>query len=129
MSILFVAITAVAVWALIRLDSPWLLLVWLVVITAYSGWLVLKRCQLAVGTFLPAVGAGLLVGVALCSLWLLALVLPVRVFDARWFVPVTALLTGHAAAMMIRGLNTYVSALKTDEQQYEFPLIVILVVD
>ena len=108
------------VWALIRLDSPWFLFAWLLVIAAYSGWLVLKRCQLAVGKFLPAVATGLLVGVALCSLWLLALVLPVRVFDARWFVPVTALLTGHAATMMIRGLNTYVSALKTDEQQYEF---------
>ena len=108
------------VWALIRLDSPWLLFAWLAVIAAYSGWLVLKRCQLAAGKFLPAVGIGLLVGVALCSLWLLALVLPIRMFDARWFVPVTALLMGHAVTMMIRGLNTYVSALKTDEQQYEF---------
>lgn len=108
------------VWALIRIDSPWLLIAWLVAIAAYSGWLVLKRCQLAVGKFLPAVAAGLFVGVFLVGMWLLGLVLPVRVFDARWFVPVTALLMGHSTAMMIRGLNTYVSALKTDEQQYEF---------
>ena len=69
---------------------------------------------------LIAVTSGLYVGVFLVGLWLLGLVLPVSVFDVRWFVPVMALLTGHATVMMIRGLNTYVSALRTDEQQYEF---------
>ena len=107
------------VWALIRVNSPWLLIVWIVMIALYSAWIVLKRCKLGVKLLLP-VSVGLFVGVAFCSLWLLALVLPVRIFDARWFVPVTALLMGHSTAMMIRSLNTYVSALKTDEQQYEF---------
>ena len=108
------------VWALIRIDNPWLLIAWLVAIAAYSGWLVLKRCQLAVGKFLPVVATGLFVGVFLVGIWLLGLVLSVRLFDARWFVPLTALLLGHSTAMMIRGLNTYISALKADEQQYEF---------
>ena len=108
------------VWGLMRVDSPWLLIVWLVAIAVYSGWMVLRRCKLDVGKMLLSVSVGLFVGVAFCSLWILALALPVRVFDARWFVPVTALLMGHSTAMMIRGLNTYVSALKADEQQYEF---------
>lgn len=108
------------VWALIRIDNPWLLIAWLVAIAAYSGCLVLKRCQLAVGKFLPVVATGLFVGVFLVGIWLLGLVLSVRLFDARWFVPLTALLLGHSTAMMIRGLNTYISALKADEQQYEF---------
>jgi putative ABC transport system permease protein len=60
------------------------------------------------------------VSVAFVALWLLVLVLPVRVSDPHWFVPVTALLMGHATAMTIRGLSTYLSALKADEQQYEF---------
>ena len=30
------------------------------------------------------------------------------------------MLLGHSSAMLIRGLNTYVSALKADVQQYEF---------
>jgi putative ABC transport system permease protein len=108
------------VWGLIRLDNPWLLVIWLLAISAYFGWLVLKRCKLDVKKLMPATSVGLLVGTAIVTLWLLALVLPVRLFDARWFVPVTALLMGHSMAMMIRGLNTYVSALKADEQQYEF---------
>lgn len=108
------------VWALIRVDSPWLLIVWLVAMAVYAGWIVLKRCKLNIAKLLPAVGVGLFVGTAFTGLWILALALPVRVFDARWFVPVMALLMGHAMVMTIRGLNTYVTALKTDEQQYEF---------
>ena len=106
------------VWALIRIDSPWLLIIWLVAMAVYAGWLVQKRCRSHVP--LIPVSAGLFLGTAFTGLWILALVLPVRIFDARWFVPVTALLMGHSTAMMIRGLNAYVTALKTDEQQYEF---------
>ena len=108
------------VWALIRIDSPWLLTVWLVAMAVYAGCVVLKRCKLNIAKLLPAVSVGLFVGTAVTGLWILALALPVRVFDPRWFVPVMALLMGHTMAMTIRGLNTYVTALKTDEQQYEF---------
>ena len=97
-------VLCLVIWALYKFDSPWLLVVWLVLIAR----------------LLPAVSGGLLVSVAFVTLWLLALVLPVRVFDPRWFVPVTGLLMGHATAMTIRGLSTYLSALKADEQQYEF---------
>ena len=63
---------------------------------------------------------GLFLGVLLVGFWLLVLAMPVHATDARWFVPVTGLLMGHSSAMLIRGLNTYVSALKADMQQYEF---------
>lgn len=118
--IIQLAVLCLVVWALIRVNSSWLLILWLVVIAAYSGWLVVKRSKQDVRKFLLPVCAGLLIGVSLVVFWLQGLVFPVRVFDAHWFVPVTALLTGHATAMMIRGLSTYLSALKADEQQYEF---------
>ena len=108
------------VWGLIMVNSPWLLITWLVVMSVVSGWLVLKRCELDVGRLMFAVCGGQLIGVLLVGLWLLAIVLPVRTFDAHWFVPVMALLMGHVTAMMMRGLKTYLSALKIDEQQYEF---------
>ena len=114
------AVLCLVVWALIKVDSPWLLTVWLVLTAAYSGWLVLKRCKQPVRRLLLPISAGLLVGVSLVGLWLLALVFPVRVLDAHWFVPVMALLMGHATAMMVRGLNTYLTALKADSEQYEF---------
>lgn len=118
--IIQLAVLCLVVWGLIRIDSPWLLILWLVAIAAYSGWIVVKRCKQEVKKLMLPVSAGLLIGVSLIAFWLLALVFPVRIFDAHWFVPVTALLTGHAMAMMIRGLSTYLSALKADEQQYEF---------
>lgn len=108
------------VWVLIRVDSAWLLVLWLLVVTAVSAWLVVKRCRLKGWRLTGTVGGGLLAGVLFVGLWLLVLVLPVRVFDPRWFVPVMALLLGHASAMTIRGLNAYVSALRVGEQQYEF---------
>lgn len=115
-----VLVLCLMVWVLIKVDSLWLLLVWLLAMSGFSAVLVLKRCNLDVRKLLIAVASGLYVGVFLVGLWLLGLVLPVRIFDVRWFVPVMALLTGHATVMMIRGWNTYVSALRTDEQQYEF---------
>ena len=108
------------VWALIRVDKFWLSLLWLLLMAVYSAWIVVRRCKLKWRKMFPAVSIGLLVGVLIVGLWILGIVLPVRVFDARWFVPVMALLTAHSTAMMIRGLSTYVSALKSDEQEYEF---------
>jgi endonuclease G len=113
-------VVCLMVWVLIRYNRAWLSLLWLLLMTVYSAWIVVKKCKLLWRKLLPAVGIGLFVGVLVVGLWIMGLVLSVRVFDARWFVPVMALLTAHATAMMIRGLSTYVSALKTDEQQYEF---------
>lgn len=119
-AIVQLALLCLIVWGLIRINSPWLLLLWLVAIAAYSGWLVVKRCKQEVKKWMLPVSAGLLIGVSLIAFWLIGLVFPVRIFDPHWFVPVTALLMGHATAMIIRGLSTYLSALQADEQQYEF---------
>ena len=108
------------VWALIKVDSPWLSMLWLVAIAAGSSWLVQKRCTPQGRRLMPAIAVGLFLGVFLVGMWLLVLVLPVRAFDARWFVPVMALLMGHSASMLIRGLSTYLSALQADKEQYEF---------
>lgn len=113
-------VLCLVVWALIKVNSPWLLLAWLLVMATLSGWIVLKRCRQSDHKLMIPVVTGLFLGTLLVGLWLLAVVLPVRAFDARWFVPVTALLLGHGTTMMIRGLNTYVTALQADEQQYEF---------
>ena len=108
------------VWAIFKVDSPWLSMVWLVAMAVGSSWLVQKRCGLQGRKLMPAIAVGLFLGVFLVGMWLLVLVLPVRAFDARWFVPVMALLTGHSVTMLIRGLSTYFSALKADHEQYEF---------
>ena len=98
------------------------MLAWYLGVTVYAAFLVVKRCKLEVRQLLLPVSGGMLVGVLLVGLWILGLVLSVRVFDPLWFVSVMALLMGHTTTMMIRGLSTYLSALKEDEEQYEFLL-------
>lgn len=113
-------VLCLVVWGLFRVNSPWLSFGWLLVMSLVSGWIVQRQCKLEARILMVAVSVGLLIGVLLVGLWLLAVVLSVRVADAHWFVPMMALLLGHATAKMIRGLSTYLSALKVDEQQYEF---------
>ena len=108
------------VWALFKVDSAWLSMAWLVLISIGGAWLVQRRCLLkgfAIGAF---VAISLFVGVFMVGMWLLGVVMPVSAFSAHWFVPVMALLMGHSASMLVRGLSTYLSALKADHEQYEF---------
>lgn len=112
-------VLCLVVWALVKVDSPWLSLAWLVVLSIGSGWLVLRRCDARL-SLLPFVAVSLFLGVFLVGMWLLGVVLPVSAFSAHWFVPVMALLMGHSASMLVRGLSTYLSALKADHEQYEF---------
>ena len=113
-------VLCLVVWGLFKADKPWLSVAWLVVMAVGMSWVVLKRCGEKRMTLMPAVAVGLFAGVFVVGMWLLVLVLPGRALDARWFVPVMALLTGHTTAMLIRGVSTYLTALKADEQQYEF---------
>lgn len=107
------------VWGLYKVDKAWVSNLWLMAVVIGASWLVQKRCGDKDRNLMPVVSLGLYVGVFVVGLWLL-FVLPVRIFDVRWFVPVMALLLGHSTSMLIRGLSTYLSALKADEQQYEF---------
>lgn len=113
-------VACLMVWGLIRIDKPWLSFIWLAAMTVFSAFLVVRRSKLGGGRLMIPVTMGLFLGVLLVGLWLLGVVFPVRMFAACWFVPVTALLLGHSTTMMIRGLTTYVSALKADKEQYEF---------
>lgn len=112
-------VLCLVVWGLFKAGNAWVSNLWLMAVAVGASWLVQKRCGGQGRNLMPVVACGLYVSVFVVGLWLL-FVLPVRVFDVRWFVPVMALLMGHSTSMLIRGLSTYLSALKADEQQYEF---------
>ena len=61
-------VVCLMVWALIKLNSIWLSLAWLILAALGSGWLVLRRSGLRMA-MLPAVGGGLFLGVALVGFW------------------------------------------------------------
>jgi len=109
------------VWALVRYDHAWLTLLWLLLISLVMAFFAVRRIGMRPSRFLLPVAAGLLAGALAVGGWLLLAVLPVGDWPgARWVVPLTALLMGHATASTVRGLSAYQSALKADEQQYEF---------
>ncbi len=109
------------VWGLVHVNAPWLSLLWLVVVAFYAAFVIMKHLNISFRRFALPLGISNFIVVALLGLYLLYAVLPVRDgMDARWFVPIMALLLGHTITTQIRGFNTYLSALKADEQQYEF---------
>ena len=119
--ILQLLVVCLMVWALFRFDSLPLRMGWLVLIACYTAVVVLIRLKLNVRRFLWPVAAAQLVGMLLPGFYLRLAVLPLdQSLYATWFVPVMALLAGHITASQIRGLGTYFSALKTDEQDYEY---------
>jgi endonuclease G len=114
-------VVCLMVWALFRYDYLALHLGWLVLLACYTAAVVLIRLKLNVGRFLWPVAVGQLVGMLLPGFYLRVAVLPLdNSLYTTWFVPVMALLAGHTTASQIRGLGTYFSALKVDEQEYEY---------
>lgn len=109
------------VWALMKYDHWWMSLLWIVAMTGYSAFTVVHKLKhVSRGMMIP-VGLGLLVGTLSVGFYLLLFSLPVeRVFEPRWLIPVTMLLLGHSLTTTLRGMKTYLSALKSDEERYEF---------
>ena len=106
---------------LFSLNHIWLSLLWVVVMAFYASAIILWRIKAKVTRFLLPVGIGQLAGTLVAGFYLLGVVLPVPAGKfVYWMIPVMALLLGHVTMMQIRGLNTYLTALKADEQQYEF---------
>ena len=114
-------VVCLMVWALLHFDSMVLNIGWLVLIACYTAVVVLIRLKLDLRRFLLPVVVGQLVGMLLPGFYLRFAVLPLdQNLYVTWFVPVMALLAGHTIASQIRGLGTYFSALKLDEQEYEY---------
>lgn len=109
------------VWALMKYDRWWMNLLCVVAMTGYAAFIVVHKMKSARSAVIMPVCLGLLAGTLSVGLYLLLFSLPAEnAFESRWFIPVMMLLLGHSLTTTLRGMNTYLSALKTDEEQYEF---------
>ncbi len=113
-------IFSLIVWGVYKVDNTWITIVWFLVMTFWAGWMTVNKCKLSVKDYLLPASAGLFVGVLAVGLWLLVVVLPIDSITARWFVPVMAVLIGHSAVMLVRGLSTFVSLITHNHAQYDF---------
>ena len=115
-------IFSLIVWAVYKVDNIWLSIGWLLVMAVWAGFLVITKCKLTILQYLFPVSTGLLGGTLLVGLWLLVAVLPIDHISARWFLPVMAVLLGHSASMLVRGINNFVTMLQRNRGQYDFLL-------
>lgn len=108
-------------WGLIKYDRWWMSLLWVVAMTGYAAFIAKQKMKSVKSGMIMPIGLGLLAGILSVGLYLLLFALPAeKAFESRWFIPVMMLLLGHSLTTTMRGMNTYLSALKTDAEQYEF---------
>ena len=115
-------IFSLIVWAVYKVDNIWLSIGWLLVMAIWAGFFVITKCKLTILQYLFPVSTGLFGGTLLVGLWLLVAVLPIDHISARWFLPVMAVLLGHSASMLVRGINNFVTMLQRNRGQYDFLL-------
>lgn len=115
-------IFSLIVWAVYKVDNIWLSIGWLLVMAVWAGFLAITKCKLTILQYLIPVSTGLFGGTLLVGLWLLVAVLPIDHISARWFLPVMAVLLGHSASMLVRGINNFVTMLQRNRGQYDFLL-------
>ena len=110
------------VWGVYKIDNTWINILWFVAMTIWGGFTVVSKCHLAIKDYLLPAIAGLFGGAIAVGLWLLVAVLPIESITARWFIPVMAVLLGHSAAMMVRGLSSFATMFQRNRAQYDFLL-------
>jgi len=113
------SVMGACLWALYRFDNIWLCLVWLVVIVVAATFLLVSRTHYRSGVLFLPVCTAMMVSVLAVSLFLIFVVLrPAASMSARWFVPITGVLTAHALMLNIPALRTYYESLRQDGQPY-----------
>ena len=110
------------IWAVYKIDNTWINILWFLAMAIWGGFMVVKKCKLQVKDYLLPASAGLFGGTLLVGLWLFIAVLPIEAITARWFVPIMAVLLGHSAAMMVRGLSSFATMFQRNRAQYDFLL-------
>ena len=108
------------VWALMRYDHVWASLLWLVLLAVYTSVVIITRVKGSVSRLLFPVSFAQVVATLLPTCYLLAILLGTAGFSTRWLLPLGVILMSHITASQIRGLSTYLSAIETDREQYEF---------
>ena len=111
---------ALILWALFRLDSPWLNLVWLLLMSVVSAWVVVSRARLVWSRlFLPIAGGTFLAVLVVTVYLLLTVIRQPPLLSSRWFVPVACVLLTHVLVTNIRSLSAFYEHLKADVLTYE----------
>jgi putative ABC transport system permease protein len=113
------AVLGACLWAVWTVDSFWLTLLWLAIMSLVSAVVVCRRARLS-QRLLPWIAIGTFVGVLILLLYLLWVVVrPAEPLSARWVVPVAGVLIGHVMTTNIYALSVFYRRLQTNRDEYE----------
>lgn len=115
-------IFSLIVWGVYKSNSIVAMIIWFLIMAIWGGWMVVSKCKLSVKDYLLPASAGLFGGALVVGLWLLVAVLPIDAITARWFIPIMAVLLGHSATMLVRGLSNFTTMFQRNRAQYDFLL-------
>ena len=110
------------VWGVYKINNTWINIIWFIAMAIWGGLIVVNKCHLPIKNYLLPASAGLFGGSIIVGLWLLVAVLPIEEITARWFIPIMAVLLGHSAAMLVRGLSNFATMFQRNRAQYDFLL-------
>ena len=115
-------VLSLTVWGVYKINNTWINIIWFIAMTIWCGFIVLNKCHLSIKNYLLPASAGLFGGTMIVGLWLLVAVLPIEGITSRSFIPVMAVLLGHSAAMLVRGLSNFATMFQRNRAQYDFLL-------
>lgn len=104
-------------------NSPWINLLWVVIMIFVAGQTALGRTQLKQKILLIPISIGFLCSVILVGMYFIGVVLRLdNVFSAQYFIPIFGILMGNMLSSNVIALNAFYSGLKREEQLYRYLL-------
>lgn len=116
-------VLGVLLYEVVALDKPFFTLLFALLIIVWGATLSIVRAKLPLRQLFLPVLVGTFVGVLVASLYVLLLVMGgANVLEARYMIPVVAMLTGHLIHANSKALHVYYMGLRHHGQLYHYLL-------
>jgi putative ABC transport system permease protein len=103
------------------LNSTWLNLFWVLIMTILATFTIVKRSELKKEFFLIPIFISILLSVIITDSFFLGFIIKLpKMFDARYFIPITGMLLGNSIKTIIIALNVYYKKLKKEKELYKW---------
>jgi putative ABC transport system permease protein len=102
-----------------RVNSPWLVAAWLIVMLVVADFSILRGSGLKLGRFLLPVLAGLLVGTIVPLLFFLGLILrQPNLLEAQYAIPIAGMILGNCLRTGVIGLRDFYKGIRAGEKAF-----------
>lgn len=102
-----------------RWNSPWINILWILVMVVVADASIIRGCGLRARRFILPLAVALLAGVLLpLLLFVLVLIRPTPLLDARFVIPIAGMILGNCLRADIVGISGFYTAIKRREKQW-----------